>query len=742
MRKILEFSKGWKFTKDVTDGAAVGAKWDEIDLPHTWNNVDGQDGGNDYYRGTCMYAKKFARPEITSGQRVIIEFLGAALSAKVSFNNKELTNHENGFSTFRVDVTDYLEDENVIMVAVDNSATDRIYPQKADFTFYGGIYRDVNMIIVEENHFEIIKDGTTGIKITPVVNLESKSAEIKCEAWTVGGDKVAFTVGDLTAEADVNNGYASCNIHMENIHLWDGINDPYLYNVQAKLVVGAEATDEVSTRIGLRKYEFDTERGFILNGREYPLRGVSRHQDRAGVGNAITQAMHDEDMEIIKEIGANTIRLAHYQHAQYFYDLCDENGMIVWAEIPFITQFMPNGYDNTILQMRELITQCYHHPSIICWGLSNEITASGSITDELYANHKALNDLCHEMDETRVTTMAHAFMLEPEDKLIEMADIGSYNLYYGWYLGELEENDEFFDDYHKNFPNRIIGFSEYGADANPAFQSSNPEKGDYTETYQCVYHEHILKCINDRPFLWATHVWNMFDFAADGRDEGGKNGQNQKGLVTMDRKLKKDAFYLYKANWNKTDKFVHLCGSIYKDRVEAETEVKVYSNLDKVTLFLDGNEVATIETDMGTAVFKINISGNHVVEARGNDGNTEYKDIIEIHKVDEANPAYGLLKKEEVVNWFDKDTIDPNYYSINDTLGALKENPQSAAIVNNLMAKLVASRGEVAEATVGNKTLEKMLNKMTLVALFKQAGDTVPGDMIKQLNDTLQKIKK
>ena len=452
--------------------------------------------------------------------------------------------------------------------------------------------------------------------------------------------------------------------------------------------------------------------------------------------------MHDEDMEIIKEIGANTIRLAHYQHAQYFYDLCDENGMIVWAEIPFITQFMPNGYDNTILQMRELITQCYHHPSIICWGLSNEITASGSVTDELYANHKALNDLCHEMDETRVTTMAHAFMLEPEDKLIEMADVGSYNLYYGWYLGELEENDEFFDDYHKNFPNRIIGFSEYGADANPAFQSPNPEKGDYTETYQCVYHEHILKCINERPFLWATHVWNMFDFAADGRDEGGKNGQNQKGLVTMDRKLKKDAFYLYKANWNKTDKFVHLCGSRYKDRVEAETEVKVYSNLDKVTLFLDGNEVATTETDMGTAVFKINISGNHVVEVRGNDGNTKYKDIIEIHKVDEANPAYGLLKKEEVVNWFDKDTIDPNYYSINDTLGALKENPQSAAIVNNLMAKLVASRGEVAEATVGNKTLEKMLNKMTLVALFKQAGDTVPGDMIKQLNDTLQKIKK
>lgn len=742
MRKILEFSKGWKFTKDVTDGAAVGAKWDEVDLPHTWNNVDGQDGGNDYYRGTCMYAKKFARPEITSGQRVIIEFLGAALSAKVSFNNKELTNHEDGFSTFRVDVTDYLEDENVIMVAVDNSATDRIYPQKADFTFYGGIYRDVNMIIVEEKHFEIIKDGTTGIKITPVVNLESKSAEIKCEAWTVGGDKVVFTVGDLTAEADVNNGYASCNIYMENIHLWDGINDPYLYDVQAKLIVGSEATDKVSTRIGLRKYEFDTERGFILNGREYPLRGVSRHQDRAGVGNALTKAMHDEDMDIIKEIGANTIRLAHYQHAQYFYDLCDENGMIVWAEIPFITQFMPNGYDNTILQMRELITQCYHHPSIICWGLSNEITASGSITDELYANHKALNDLCHEMDETRVTTMAHAFMLEPEDKLIEMADLGSYNLYYGWYLGELEENDEFFDDYHKNFPNRIIGFSEYGADANPAFQSPNPEKGDYTETYQCVYHEHILKCINERPFLWATHVWNMFDFAADGRDEGGKNGQNQKGLVTMDRKLKKDAFYLYKANWNKTDKFVHLCGSRYKDRVEAETEVKVYSNLDKVTLFLDGNEVATTETDMGTAVFKINISGNHVVEARGNDGNTGYKDIIEIHKVDEANPAYGLLKKEEVVNWFDKDTIDPNYYSINDTLGALKENPQSAAIVNNLMAKLVASRGEVAEATAGNKTLEKMLNKMTLVALFKQAGDAVPGDMIKQLNDTLQKIKK
>ena len=367
--------------------------------------------------------------------------------------------------------------------------------------------------------------------------------------------------------------------------------------------------DRITARFGCRSIAFDPEKGFLLNGRVYPLRGVSRHQDRQGLGNALSIREHREDMDIIREMGANTIRLAHYQHAQAFYDLCDEYGMVVWAEIPYITEHMPNGRQNTLDQMRELITQCYNHPSIVCWGLSNEVAVHG-VTEDLMENHVLLNDLCHAMDKTRPTTMAHAFMLEHESPLIRVPDIGSYNLYFGWYLGNLEQNDSFFDDYHAKYPQRVMGFSEYGADANIRFQTSHPEQGDYSEQFQCKYHEYILGCIDRHPWMWATHLWNTFDFAADGRDEGGAHGLNQKGIVSFDRKIKKDAFYLYKAAWNKTEPFVHLCGRRYIDRPEEITEVTVYSNCDTVSLYVDGK---LLETKQGTRVFsfRVPITGMH-----------------------------------------------------------------------------------------------------------------------------------
>jgi beta-galactosidase len=419
----------------------------------------------------------------------------------------------------------------------------------ADFTFYGGIYRDVKLILVPAEHFELTKDGTPGIKVTPTVRLKDREAYVMVETWQTGGSEVWL---DIPTEhhkefrrVEAYSGHSVTNIILKNVHLWDGLDDPYLYTVTAKLTQNGEVLDEISTRFGCREFHIDPEKGFFLNGRSYPLRGVSRHQDRVDLGNALTIKEHEEDMALVKEIGANTLRLAHYQHAQEFYDLCDENGIIVWAEIPYISKHMTNGKQNALDQLRELVTQCFNHPSVICWGLSNEITASGAVTEELLQDHRELNELCHELDSTRPTVMAHAFMLEKESPLIPIADLASYNLYFGWYLGELEQNEQFFDEYHALYPDRVIGFSEYGADANTAFHSSQPEKGDYTEEYQCVYHEHMLKLIEERPYLWATHVWNLFDFAADGRDEGGKKGENQKGLVEFDHKTKKDTFYLY-----------------------------------------------------------------------------------------------------------------------------------------------------------------------------------------------------
>ncbi len=713
MRQIIPFNDNWIFTKPGCDP-------ERVELPHTWNNLDGQDGGNDYFRGICTYEKHFPRPD---GETVYLEFPAAAMTADVTVNGELLCHHEGGHSAFRVAMTPVLLEDNTVTVTLDNTDNDRVYPQKADFTFYGGLYRGARLICVPENHITLFH-------VTP--RMEGKNAVVTLEAWVKGSGTVTFEAAGQTVSALPAGGRATAAIVIEDARLWDGMDDPYLYTAVATLDSG----DALSARFGCRSFYCDPEKGFFLNGRSYPLRGVSRHQDWAGVGNALTMEQHRADMEIVREIGANTLRLAHYQHAQEFYDLCDEMGIVVWAEIPYITAHMANGRANTLSQMEELINQCYNHPSIICWGLSNEISASTPVDDDVLENHRLLNDLCHTLDPSRMTTMAHAFMLEIESPILEIADVNSYNLYFGWYLGELGQNDSFFDEFHAKYPDRVIGFSEYGADANPQYQSSRPEKGDYTETYQCVYHEYILDMISRRPYLWATYAWNLFDFAADGRDEGGKHGVNQKGLVTMDRKTKKDAFYLYKAHWSK-EPFVHLCGRRYLDRAEDETEIKVYSNLPEITLTVDGKTAETRKCDK-IALFTIPLTGTHTVTASWGG----FSDTITIRRADKPNPDYCLGRTGDVVNWFDQANFKPGYYSIQDTLGALMAHPGTGAIVGRMMAQATASRGDVAKSANENPNLQKMLSVMSLQSLLKQAGDAIPPEQVKALNAALQKFKK
>ena len=724
MRKITVLKEGWRF------GKSRDAALEAVSLPHTWNAVDGQDGGNDYYRGTCWYARELSVQE-TAGDTVFLELNGAAHTCEIFLNGEKLCHHEGGYSAFRAELTGKLRRTNLLEISVSNEDNDRVYPQKADFTFYGGLYREIRLITVPGEHFELLRDGTPGIKVTPIVDLEKHSATVTVETWQ-NAAAVTITVNDESKTVPSENGHAQTEFLIENVHLWDGMDDPYLYTAAAKL----ESGDEISARFGCREFKVDPEKGFFLNGRSYPLRGVSRHQDLKGKGNALSKEDHAADMAIIREIGANTLRLAHYQHAQEFYDLCDENGIVVWAEIPYITMHMANGRENTLSQMRELITQCYNHPCIAVWGLSNEITAASAVNDDLLENHRLLNELCHWMDQTRLTTMADVFMLEIDSPILEIPDINSYNLYFGWYLGELEQTDEFFDEYHAKYPNRVIGFSEYGADANPAFHSSHPEKGDYTEEYQALYHEHILRMIEKRPYLWATHVWNLFDFAADGRDEGGKHGENQKGLVTFDRMLRKDAFYLYKAAWNKKEPFVHLCGKRYINRCEEETEIKVYSNQPHVKLYVDGAFVG--EQDGETVFrFRIPLLGEHLIEAFAGDAH----DSMCIRRVSEPDESYIFNKAAvSVTNWFDSDDIDPTCFSIMDTLGEIRQHPQAGAIVNQMMAKGASERGDVADAVKDNPALQRMMGRMTMMSLLKQGG--ADEESIKQLNRILQGIKK
>lgn len=741
----MELKDNWMFVKEAENAAdAALKKGTAVSLPHTWNAVDGQDGGNDYHRGTCWYVTKFQKPELEAGSQVYVEFLGASVIADVYLNGEAVAHHEGGYSTFRVNLTDKLQEENVLAVALNNADNNYVYPQKADFTFYGGLYRMVNLIVVPESHFELDYAGGNGIAVTPTVECDENrvptgKASVKVETWVTGNaDSVVITITGEESESktvSVVDGHAEATFELEHVHLWDGVDDPYLYHAKAELSSG----DVTETTFGCRSFYTDPEKGFVLNGRVYPLRGVSRHQDRTGAGNALSYEMHKEDMEIIKEIGANTIRLAHYQHAQEFYDLCDEYGMVVWAEIPYITMHMPNGRANTLSQMEELVVQNYNHPSIVCWGLSNEITAATPVDEDLLENHRLLNDLCHKLDKTRFTTMANVFMQETDSPLLEIPDVNSYNLYFGWYLGELEQNDEFFDEYHAKYPDRCIGFSEYGADANPQYQSTAPTHGDYSETYQTVYHEHMLKMIEERPYLWATHVWNMFDFAADGRDEGGKHGVNQKGLVTMDRKLKKDAFYLYKAYWNKEDAFVHICGRRYVDRKEDTTEVKVYSNQTTVSLYVDGT---LLETQEGNRIFRfaVPMTGEHEIVAKAG----AEEDSIHIRKVEEANPDYVMGEIKDVINWFDDEPYKSDCYSIKDKMSEIQASPKAGAILAELMAQApgAESRGDVAESVKDNPNLVRMMGRMTLESMLGHMKDSITEEQVKGLNRMLQQIKK
>ena len=744
MRKVLNINRKWAFSKDFSEiPSQINAKWNFVNLPHTWNAIDGQDGGNDYYRGICCYAKELTKEELPDADRYYLELRGANSSADVFVNGTKLAHHDGGYSTWRVDITDSLTDNNIIAITVDNSENDRVYPQMADFTFYGGLYRDVNIIAVSESHFDLDYFGGPGIKVTPEIKGADAKAEIEVYLTNPkDGQQLVYSIldkdGNKVSEVFCGAEETSVSIDINNVHLWDGRKDPYLYTAEVKLVEDGKVLDNVSTRFGCRTFKIDAERGFILNGREYPLRGVSRHQDRWGFGNALLPEHHEEDIELIYEMGATTIRLAHYQHDQYFYDLCDEKGLVIWAEIPYISKHMPSGRENTISQMKELVTQNYNHPCIVVWGLSNEITMNGS-DEDLIENHKLLNDLVHEMDKTRLTTMACVSMCDMNDPYVQIPDVVSYNHYFGWYGGDTSMNGPWFDSFHAKFPDIPVGISEYGCEA-LNWHTSDPEQGDYTEEYQAYYHEELIKQLYSRPYIWATHVWNMFDFGADARNEGGENGQNHKGLVTFDRKYKKDSFYAYKA-WLSDDPFVHICGKRYIDRVEDVTKVTVYSNLPEVELFANGVSLGKKKSAEHFFYFEVPNSGETNLSAVAGD----CRDESFIRKVDTFNEDYRLKEKGAILNWFDI-TAPEGYFSLNDKLGDILACPQGIGLFMSLMSQFKgAMSNEKMAGFEMSEGMMKMMGGFTLIRLSNMlgtAGIKVTKEQLLALNAQLNQIKK
>ena len=752
MRTIIDLDQGWKF---IREGAglptALPEHWQSVELPHTWNAVDGMDGGGNYYRGRCWYARTFEMPrQPLPGGRVYVEILAAGQQAAVYVNGRQAVYHEGGYSSFRADVTELCREdgENLLAVACDNSNKDSVYPQSADFTFYGGLYRGVNLISVPHTHFDLDHFGGPGLKVTHRP-CPCGGAKFELESWVTDPDE-NFTVmysiknaeGHEVASAVRPADSTKVTVAVPNAHRWD-IDDPYLYTVTATLQRRNEAYDEVSARVGVREFSCDPQKGFILNGAATPLRGVSRHQDKLYQGNALTRADHFEDARIIKELGANTIRLAHYQHSQDFYDACDQLGFAVWAEIPFISVFNqdPAAHENCVSQLKELIIQNYNHPSICFWGISNEILIGG-ISDKLVENHHELNKLAKELDPTRLTTIAHVSMTPTSGPMHHITDVESYNHYFGWYGGKMEDNGPWLDKFHAEHPDICLGLSEYGCEGIVTYHGPSPACKDYSEEYQALYHEHMAKVLDERPWIWSSHVWNMFDFGCAARNEGGVAGRNNKGLVTIDRRTRKDSYYIYQAYWTKTP-MVHICGRRYAQRAGAAVEIRVYSNQPQVELLIDGESVGK---QAGDKVFVFTAAlepGFHIVAAKAGDA----MDSITLEKVEQEPAVYVLPEVKEraegVANWFklavDLDLTAPmefpeGKYSVKDSMETLAQSPEALEMVREAV-KLVTNFD--LSPGVG---MWDMMKSMTPEGMMTMGGGAMPQGFLESLNAKLIKI--
>ena len=746
MREIISLNENWTLSFPKGDHAT-----EQINLPHTWNAVDGNDGNGSYLRTTGVYTRTFTAPkQPREGGRTYVEVLAAALNSTVKVNGQVATTHEGGFSIFRADVTDLChEGENELTIEVSNEDTPSMYPSSADFTFYGGLYRGVNLISVPDAHFDLDYYGGPSMMVTPVPT-EDGGANFTIKSFVTNPADdltVMYSIEDCfgreVASAVRGSADTEVTIYVPDAQLWS-MDEPNLYTVVATLQRNNEEVDEIAANVGVRSFKVTPDEGFSINGVPTPLRGVSRHQDRVFEGNALTAEEHYDDAMLIKELGANTIRLAHYQHSQDFYDACDEIGFAVWAEIPFISVFKKGegAHKHVMEEMKELIIQNYNHPSIMFWGISNEILIGG-ISQELVDTHHDLEKLCKELDPTRLTTIAHVSTTPVNGPMHHITDLESYNHYFGWYGGKMEQNGPWLDQFHAEHPDICIGISEYGCEGIINWHSNTPQCKDYTEEYQALYHEHMAQVFEDRPWVWASHVWNMFDFGCAARNEGGVSGRNNKGLITMDRKTKKDSYFVYQAYWTQTP-MVHIAGRRHAQRAGETTEIKVYSNQDTVVLYVNGKEVGQ---QTAHRVFKFNVALNEgfntIVAVAG-----DVKDSITLEKVAEE-PGYYTLpefneRQEGVANWFKQvgsmDLTAPmefpeGYYSVKDTMEDLAKNEEALALAAK--AVKLATNFDI-KPGVG---MWDMMKKMTPEAMSNMISG-MPEGFIESLNAQLIKVKK
>ncbi len=725
MRRKQSLANDWYFTlRDITESEPERKKEGTvISLPHCWNIDDPSQ------TGMAVYQKEI-EIDLNENECVYLDVGAASGVCKAWLNGMYLGEHRGSYARFRFDLSKAVKQgTNRLCIVSDNTRYPDLNPLIGDFNIYGGLYRDVNLLTVNKAHFDPMHYGSDGIEIETEAD-----GTIRIHAKTVNANNASFRYEIIGEETETFTfDCADACIQIQNPHLWNGKKDPYLYQLKAVLLENGEESDCVVKTFGFRDFRIDPQEGAFLNGEHIKLKGVAKHQDFAGYGNAVTGDVMEMDMAIINEMGANAVRLSHYQHADEIYDICDRLGILVWAEIPMLSLPKDNHdvLENAKIMMQELIAQNRHHPCIFCWGIQNEVTMTGEY-EELYPKMRELNDLVHSLDHSRLSASANIGFVKNESPLNRITDILGYNLYSGWYYGTMHDYTEWFQTFHKDNPDLCIAMTEYGVESSPFFHSSDPHVKDYTEEYQTLYHAAVWPQVEKEKYVWGSFVWNMFDFGSAIRNEGGCKGLNRKGLVTFDRKIRKDAYYVYKAMWS-DESFVHICSKRYEKRCEDETVIMAASNLKDVRVTVNGKECEMIQAGpLYRFRAQLDQGENEVIAYSGT-----YQDSCTITRCTEPEPSYTFVDENpefNPANWFVNEDgqgdFMKNMYSVNDTMDDLLANEEVKALLNQEVPEII------------NDERNKDGNGMELIRIFNYMRTKYTEDFVRELNAKLNRIHK
>ena len=658
-RETISFNQGWLFKKGPfsSEPAKVvsqwNSKWEEVEIPHTWNAKDMQVKEASFYEGDAYYRKKYMFPESMKGKRLFLRFEGVGSCAEVYINGYLAGTHKGAYSAFACEISSQVKfgQENEIIVKADNTARPDVIPVNHNlFGVYGGIYRPVWLVVTDPCNIVVTDYASPGVYVTQK-NVSKRSAEVTVK---VKLDNGSLTPVQSELENTIYDGQGkqvkthrqsflltpqgtqaySSTFKLNNPHLWQGREDPYLYKVVSRLWQDGKVIDEMVQPLGLRNYEIVAGKGFFLNGKKYPMYGVTRHQDWWGLGSALKNEHHDFDLETIMDLGATTVRFAHYQQSDYLYSRCDTLGLIIWAEIPFVNRVSGKEWENAHQQMRELVRQNFNHPSIYIWGTHNEVYHPHGYTASLT---QSLHDLCKTEDPDRYTVSVNGYG-HADHPVNQNADVQGMNRYFGWYEKKIQDIEPWVEKLEKEYPWQKLMLTEYGADANIEHQTEylgdalNWGKPFYPETFQTKTHEYQWSVIANHPYIIASYLWNTFDFAVPMWKRGGVPARNLKGLVTFDRKIKKDSYFWYKANWSK-EPVLYLTQRRNVNREKKETTVTVYSNIGTPKVYLNGKELTGIRkgyTDVHYVFDKVTLeSGKNILKATVSSGGKEYTDEME-----------------------------------------------------------------------------------------------------------------